>query len=84
MSMSCPFLGVEMTDSSNETNVAWFLGHTHKTHISPAITFKRNFGSLFRPLFKVQAHPGTIFVLLLTQQAGHEFGSNLMHVHIVC
>lgn len=37
----------------------------------------------FKPLLKVLAHVDMTLLLLLTQQARHKFGANLMHVQMV-
>lgn len=75
--MSCHFMGVEMTDSSNETNVAGFLGHT--CHY-----LKMEFSGSFLVSLQGAGRAEMISLLLLTQQARHEFGNNLVHVHTIC
>jgi hypothetical protein len=72
-----------MMGCSTETTVAWFLCHTHKPTPHHLRLSTKGILNLFQASLVVLALVDMIFLLFPTQLAGHEFGSNLMHVQTV-
>jgi len=72
-----PSVDMAMMGLSTETNLAWFLGDTHKSCLITCDYLRKEFWGCFKPLLKTLARVDVILLLLLTEKVGHEFCSKL-------
>jgi hypothetical protein len=76
-----PTPSIEMMGSCTET-AAWFLGCTVKFISHRRWLPSKGIWHLSKPLLMFLSCTDMIILLLLTQQVGHKFGSNQVHVQV--